>query len=118
MEDTQIIYVLNVAFAKIQTYIELLRQEMQCIKRLCLSLRYGRDILGPRKGLKASETSPRILDQNPRRCRVCLGLVIKQRPDVVWKLRISKSGSRQLAENGIRLHSLTHRMASPPLGLG
>ena len=76
---------------------------MQCIKRLCLSLRYGGDILGPRKGLKASETPSRILNQNPRRCRVCRGLVIEQRPDVVWKLGISKSGSRQLTENDIRL---------------
>ena len=76
MKDTQIIHVLDIAFAKVKRDGILLRQEMKRIKCLCLRFSDGWNGGRSRKAPIAGERSTGVLDDYALRVRRCLGSVM------------------------------------------
>lgn len=92
VEDAEIVGELDIARAKLERNCMLLGSIMQCIQRLCLSLRYCGDVCASGQAPVPDKRPPGILNEQSLRVTAGGRLVVQQRPPrETWRPGLAES---------------------------
>lgn len=96
VEHAEVVHVLDIALAEIETDVEALGEEVESVEGFGLGFGYGRDVGRAREGLVAYESAADVLDDDSLFVSVGGGLVVQQRDFLTGTIGVAETGSRSV----------------------